>query len=290
MPDPVDEFNDVILIFFGIGAWDYLTSLWFEYRLITQKVRFRWQFVPYFLARYTVVAFIVSNIVTTFVESPTLSLCSQAALGSLHLYLGLVAIAFGTWNLLVRVIIIWGHHPVLIKILFVVGILHLALAFIVATIGRSVCVPAPPSVVSVWIFGTATAVLEFAILVLSLVGIRRASPFGESHLARVLKNQGIAYFVMVFCIQLVTIIVNIAPTDGYTRMSVGVSGAILSPILSCRLVTSTLSQNGHIDGNPEPRTHRIECFELSEDRSGEPSVGRMTTCIDIETTKDQSVC
>ena len=51
------------------------------------------------------------------------------------------------------------------------------------------------------------AVIEFAILLLGLVGIRRASLHGDSHLARLLKTQGIAYFVMAFLIQ-VTVIVS----------------------------------------------------------------------------------
>ena len=40
---------------------------------------------------------------------------------------------------------------------------------------------------------------------LSLIGIKRASRDRESHLARVLKQQGIAYFVLVLAIQLLTI-------------------------------------------------------------------------------------
>lgn len=52
---------------------------------------------------------------------------------------------------------------------------------------------------------TAT-VLEFGILVLSLVGIRRSSGNGESYLARLLKIQGIAYFFLVFSLQLSTIV------------------------------------------------------------------------------------
>lgn len=46
------------------------------------------------------------------------------------------------------------------------------------------------------------ATIEFTILVLSLVGIRRASQHRESRLASFLKAQGIVYFVMVFLIHL----------------------------------------------------------------------------------------
>ena len=49
------------------------------------------------------------------------------------------------------------------------------------------------------------AIIELVILVLTLVGIKRASRHRESHLARLLQTQGIAYFVMVFLIHLTMI-------------------------------------------------------------------------------------
>ena len=44
------------------------------------------------------------------------------------------------------------------------------------------------------------------------------------------------------------------------------------------------------DRNLGPRTLRPERFELSEFQGRNPSVDQMTTCIDIDTTKDGSVC
>ena len=60
-------------------------------------------------------------------------------------------------------------------------------------------------------------VIEFAILVLSLVGIRRASQYGESHLARLLKAQGIIYFVMVFFLHMSTIVGGLDPLEADIR-------------------------------------------------------------------------
>jgi len=33
--------------------WDFVTSLWFEYRLLTKKILFRWQFVSAFFVEIT---------------------------------------------------------------------------------------------------------------------------------------------------------------------------------------------------------------------------------------------
>ncbi|KAF9786405.1 hypothetical protein BJ322DRAFT_785524 [Thelephora terrestris] len=286
MSTPEDGMKDATLVFFGICAWDYLTSLWFEYRLITGKIRFRWQFIPYFLARYSLLTLVTSSIVDVVMDSPAGPLCSPV-LWNVMLYLGFISLVFGTWNLLIRTLIIWGHHPLLAKIFSVVALAHLALALALASIERSLCIPAPPSVFSVTAFAITTAIIEFSILLLSLLGIRRASPAGESPLARLLKTQGIAYFAVVLLIQVSTIIVGLAHTDAGTRAWVGISGAALSPVLSCRLVTSTLSENGP---SHESRTHRIDCFELSEGQGRNDSDGRITTCIDLDTTKDPSVC
>ncbi|KAF9786404.1 hypothetical protein BJ322DRAFT_785295 [Thelephora terrestris] len=248
---------------------------------------FRWQFVPYFLARYSVLAVVIVNAVDSSMESPTRSMCSIAIFRNVSFHLGLLSLVFGTWNLLTRALIIWGHHPLLMKILSVVGLIHLALALIFSSIERGACNPKPPSGSSITVFGTATAAIEFAILLLSLIGIKRASRHGESHLTRVLRTQGIAYFLAAFLIQVVTVATYLSQFNGPALYWVGAAGAILSTMISCRVVTSTLSQS---DLAPESRTHRIDCFELSEDQGRNPTDGRMTTCIDLETTKDQSVC
>jgi hypothetical protein len=46
--------------------------------------------------------------------------------------------------------------------------------------------------------------IELVILMFSVVGIRRAPRHRESPLARILMTQGVAYFVVVFFLQAVT--------------------------------------------------------------------------------------
>ena len=50
------------------------------------------------------------------------------------------------------------------------------------------------------------ATLELAILVLSVVGVRRASMHRETALGRLLMAQGAVYFVMVFFLQMIMIV------------------------------------------------------------------------------------
>jgi len=59
----------------------------------------------------------------------------------------------------------------------------------------------------------AATIIELAILVLSLVGIRRASRHKESHLARLLKTQGIVYFVMVASLHVATMVNGPGPFE-----------------------------------------------------------------------------
>jgi len=60
------------------------------------------------------------------------------------------------------------------------------------------------------------ATIELAILVLSMVGIRRSSHHRESSLARLLKAQGVAYFATVFFV--------------HVSMVVSGSGSLETPI------------------------------------------------------------
>jgi len=57
------------------------------------------------------------------------------------------------------------------------------------------------------------AVIEFAMLVLSLIGIRRASRHRESRLAQLLKTQGIAYFVMVTLMHVSVVVSDPGPLE-----------------------------------------------------------------------------
>lgn len=59
----------------------------------------------------------------------------------------------------------------------------------------------------------AATIIELAILVLSFVGIRRASQYKESHLARLLMTQGAAYFVMVSSLHLATVVNGPVPLE-----------------------------------------------------------------------------
>jgi hypothetical protein len=61
------------------------------------------------------------------------------------------------------------------------------------------------------------AAIEFAVLVLSLTGIKRACAQGESRLARLLRTQGVAYFVIVFFIQISTIASDFASLENIVR-------------------------------------------------------------------------
>ena len=49
------------------------------------------------------------------------------------------------------------------------------------------------------------SLIELGVLVLSLAGIRRSSKRGESYLARLLKIQGAANFILVLSLHLATI-------------------------------------------------------------------------------------
>ena len=61
------------------------------------------------------------------------------------------------------------------------------------------------------------AVIELVILLLSLVGIRRASLHGDSRLARLLKIQCITYFVLAFLIQVSAIVSYVSSPEANIR-------------------------------------------------------------------------
>ena len=63
----------------------------------------------------------------------------------------------------------------------------------------------------------AATVIELAILVLSLIGIRRASQHRESHLARLLKTQGAIYFVMAASLHVSTMVNDLDPLESDIR-------------------------------------------------------------------------
>ena len=152
--------------------------------------------------------------------------------------------------------IVWGHHPLVVKSLFVVGFLYFVLSIVGKwQIGGSFeirlsCLLLPmlsffhrasfvhptstqhpgrldirnhqydrpcPVFANICIecstTNRAATIIELAILVLSLVGIRRTSRHKVSHLARLLKTQGIAYFVMVASLHVATMVNGPSPPE-----------------------------------------------------------------------------
>jgi len=62
--------REVHICFFALYCWEFLVSLWFEYRLCSRQLKFKWPLIFYFLTRYLALSGSILSIIVVYTEKP----------------------------------------------------------------------------------------------------------------------------------------------------------------------------------------------------------------------------
>jgi len=233
--------KEVQISFFSVYCWELLISLWFEYRLCSRQLQFKWPFVFYFLTRYFGFGAILGNLILDFTKTPV----NCRALVQCIYLLGNFAVFFASCNLMIRATIIWSYRWFIVIPLAAIATGQLLLLLICFRIkGGSwdpdvkSCVDFTMDLTSVGIYSIYTAAFDFIILITSVWGLKRISR--RSSFADALCKQGITYFAIVFTLHTVIAISVFVTHNLVYSMFTGTAAITISPVLSCRMVRSTL--------------------------------------------------
>ncbi|KAL6302947.1 hypothetical protein BKA93DRAFT_880460 [Sparassis latifolia] len=200
-------FSQVVMFSLGVYGWHILLTLrHVELPLAARRLKFRWAFVPYLLARYVLLAFLISLIATSKTYT---NLCHKSLKGLCLLCN--VALAAASTNLFVRTVTLW-HNKLWVRGvlgLFTLGLWAAALTSALTDLHASTRIcgnPYSSDVRDIFAFYLSTTVYNAVILVFTVAGLYSKTLAHVSPVWHMLYRQGIWYFVTMLLVNMVVLI------------------------------------------------------------------------------------
>lgn len=253
-------FGQVSVVLTGMYLWELVLTFSFEWQLlVTFKKKWCWPYVPYLLARYSLLTVLIALITIARITTPV----NCAVIFPAVTTIGLVASTCSSVNLMLRTLVLWQlRRKLLVEKSFrwflstaviicliagAIGQLGYSL-FIGMTIVTAYWSPEARSCVyvyhdnarmaSVFIYNV---VFDFIIMVLAFYRIFR-DQLDESDglmgtITSTMKKQGAWYFVLTFVVNVPAVIfIHMNLNDAMNSMFAPLATTV-SVILSCRAVT-----------------------------------------------------
>ncbi|KAH8100032.1 hypothetical protein BXZ70DRAFT_201080 [Cristinia sonorae] len=135
----IQALNSLDVAFSAIYFWEFVITLDFEWAFVTNRKKFTWPMVPYFLGRYLALIFACLNVYRATPRSNVTKLCPElfdeavlpvaCTLGAQNTLYGIAFVmlpALASMNLSIRALAIWSFNIRVAITLFVLTMAHLA--------------------------------------------------------------------------------------------------------------------------------------------------------------------
>ncbi|KAH8077763.1 hypothetical protein BXZ70DRAFT_696379 [Cristinia sonorae] len=237
-------FNQSMILMLGIYIWEFVLSFpHIDLALIRRKLKFRWMFVPYLAGRYGHLG--TQSGLILYINTST-GAWDCAALGRIFSVFGAMTIACASTNLLVRTLIIWRESRAIFWCLIFAALCQWVTCITTGAAPR----------VSVWdpkinacqydstpvlIFYFYTVALDFAIVVLTVVGLRRVGVWRGNVISMALLEHGIGYFVVTAAVNLPVLVLANLDLNNVMAMMTTIPAATISVICSSRAVMALVN-------------------------------------------------
>ncbi|KIP02764.1 hypothetical protein PHLGIDRAFT_130567 [Phlebiopsis gigantea 11061_1 CR5-6] len=263
----------------GVFLWYLILSFRkVELGLLLRRVTFQAAHVPYLFARYLHLTTLVTIISTTPMgrSPPTSAATSCSGIGSMRLVSisGDVALAAATCNLAVRAIALWRHNTTVSYFLGGLCLAHCCYAFILGLAGVTVLWDTRHTYCTIGVSQHARLALLFfyiftifwglAILVMTVLGIRRNELLKDSPLSGALFTQCVGYVVttIVTCVPMG--VMSFLPLNQVMNVFLLPAGYMVCVIASSASVTSLLELRPQPD---RALTRLLDHFPVDQEAS-----------------------
>ncbi|THV07406.1 hypothetical protein K435DRAFT_848348 [Dendrothele bispora CBS 962.96] len=233
-----DVFTKFMHVLLGLYAWEWATSLPFDFSVLTGRRGFKWPMTFYFLNRYCLLAALVGIIVSMNVQS-------EIDCQSLYMFnqiMGNFAIGLSSINLSIRTIAVWKSHYFVIIPLVALILGHWVLLLRTVVLVKANWVDAlstcqvtgndPKLITAVYIYS-----MIFDFIVMCLTGIKLG--FGtrqKSELVKMLYLDGLMYFLIAFTANLVAVVFSVLNLNPVMSIIADVPATVIATIAACRVV------------------------------------------------------
>ncbi|CAL1706055.1 unnamed protein product [Somion occarium] len=232
-------YSQMLVFMTGLYAREYMLTLWFEWYLISQRIVFKWTYIPYLAGRYLILFVLCGLVAINRITHPF----NCQVLQPLFITGGLVAGACATANLMIRTAMMWKHRRWLVASLIALSLGQVAFSLYAGTsvvnshydLNLRTC---NLDYESHSVF--AAVIYDLLILTLTWIHVSKGS---RSSLWSTLRRQGLWYFLLTFMVNMPAMIfVWLNLNDAMNAMFYPPATTI-SVTISCRMVTSLIESN-----------------------------------------------
>ncbi|KAJ7599405.1 hypothetical protein C8J56DRAFT_916601 [Mycena floridula] len=235
-------FSKFMHVLLGLYIWEWFTSLRFDWDYLSGKRQFRWPMIFYFLNRYCLLFALIGISIALNVTSEV----DCQALYTFNSCLGNASIGLASINLSLRTIAVWSQRWVVVVPLVAVIMGHWSL-LLHGILLKAEWTPDAGCVITATdnkiLAATFIYTMAFDFTVLSLTAWKlvinvpsAASMGGRSKLSSLIFGDGLIYFIIAFCSNLLATIFMLLNLNPVMSIIANVPAAISSTIVACRAV------------------------------------------------------
>ncbi|ESK92565.1 hypothetical protein Moror_4364 [Moniliophthora roreri MCA 2997] len=230
-------FGKFMHVLFGLYAWEWFTSLDFDWELLRGKRRFRWPLIFYLLGRYCLLIALAATVASLNLTKPV----DCTSLYLLIQIMGGMSIALASGNLAIRTIALWRGYKFVIFTIIAMMLAHWGLVFRISVLISASWVDDQGCVIVNNMAGLIrvtygyTMGFDFAILCISAYKLGTA-PGKRSELVQLLWYDGLIYFVVAFLANMIALIFAILDLNPVMSVIANVPATTISMIAACRAV------------------------------------------------------
>ncbi|KAL0959635.1 hypothetical protein HGRIS_011337 [Hohenbuehelia grisea] len=230
----------------GIYAWEWLLSLWFDWKILTEKGRYKWPLGFYLAGRYL----LLFALIGIAIGLDAMSEVDCQALFTFNQLAGDAAVGLASINLSFRTIALWGSNRYIIAVLVLIILGHWSLilqgvllkAHWESSIGACVIDSTDNTILA----ATFIYSMAFDLIVLLLSGYKllhntqigtiRTSLTSTSELGKMIFTDGLIYFFIAFVANLLASTFMILNLNPIMNVIFNVPAAVASTIVASRVV------------------------------------------------------
>jgi len=220
----------------GLYVWEYFTTLWFEWQVITGKRRYRWTIWLYSSCRLSALIAIILIFVGF---DPTHPINCKSWLQSVFFF-AYLAFVFASALIVLRIIAIWEKNLVITTISITAWLVNIT--FYIRSIARANAVWDQTANTCVILNTkhciepiTSTLVEDFILLMLMLSGLRRYGEAGMFGLWRFLYYQGLFWLALVTLAEIPPTVFIMLDLNDYLNLMFQVPELIMMAVGASRI-------------------------------------------------------
>ncbi|KAH9046061.1 hypothetical protein EDB84DRAFT_1558613 [Lactarius hengduanensis] len=243
-------FMKVLYVVGGIYIWEFVTSLWFEWQIITGRRSYRWSIWLYSGCRLSALFAIITLFVGFNVTTPI----NCRAWLVFVFFFAYSAFVFASALIVLRIVAIWERNWLVCTIAIAAWLVNIAFYIRNMTWSEAVWSTEQATCLVIKTDRNLTTIVvtlgeDLVLLILMLAGLRRYGDVGMYGLWRFLHRQGLLWLVLVTVAEIPTTVFIILNLNDYLNLMFQTPELIMMAVGATRIYRSLADYSSMTDFN-----------------------------------------